>query len=219
MRRFAAPARPCYLFLPGTHSTSSAPLSLAARAATKRKSDSRLMYFIASVDVFAGPARQFHHQSFGATCHGAGEVQCGRGRRATRQHEGAQRRKILVEPSMSRLKPRRPGLTRFAAARTPPFSPCPAWRDRRRDRTDRSGSHQHRVEIGESEVCSACHADAGIGLVDGAIGRDPRSDFSRRAPPTSAGRAVIAGAGVDPVQDDHAFSPFAGVRSTYRARP
>src|SRR5690606_228091 len=41
------------------------------------------------------------------------------------------------------------------------------------------------------------HADAGVGLVDGAVGFDPERVLARPAAVAQAGAAVVAGAGID----------------------
>ena len=85
-------------FWPGGQRTSLAPLSLAWRPATNRKSDSRLTYLISRRrDRLARLSRNCDHQPLGAPADGAGEMQVGRGRRAARQHERAQRRQLVIQ--------------------------------------------------------------------------------------------------------------------------
>jgi hypothetical protein len=47
--------------------------------------------------VLAGPARESDDEALGAPTDGAAQVQIGRGRVASRQHEGAQRSKFAIE--------------------------------------------------------------------------------------------------------------------------
>src|SRR5580704_3544405 len=48
-------------------------------------------------NLLAGLVGELDHQPLAAPAHRAGEVQIGGGRRAARQHEGAERRKVGVE--------------------------------------------------------------------------------------------------------------------------
>src|SRR5262249_26819889 len=62
---------------------------------------------------------------------------------------------------------------------------------------------EHRVDLRIRAGVEAREADHGVELVDGAVRRDAHMVF---APPLAAaerGRAVVAGARVDAVQDDH----------------
>ena len=136
------PARfqPVQRFLPGTHNTSAFPLSLTARAATNRKSETRLMYFSPS-GLTCSPVlcRERHHHALGAPGDGAGKMQGGGGRRAARQHEGAQRLQARRSARRCRLRRARSARRRCAAARSRAACRRRASRDRRRGRRGRSG--------------------------------------------------------------------------------
>jgi hypothetical protein len=76
---FPPPPQCGHLFWPGTHNTSSAPLSLTARAATNRKSEARFKYLIVSgLTCSSGLAGQLDREPLGAAHHGAGQMQKGR---------------------------------------------------------------------------------------------------------------------------------------------
>jgi hypothetical protein len=50
-------------------------------------------------------------------------------------------------------------------------------------------------------------ADRGIRLVDGAIRGDPQVELQPAFTGAQSGRALVAGAGLDAVENDHAASP------------
>ena len=66
--------------------------------------------------------------------------------------------------------------------------------------------HQHRVERAVAGALQARHPDHRVDLVEGAVGRDAQIVFLAPLAGAERGGAVVAGARVDPVEDDHRVS-------------
>ena len=102
-------------------------------------------------------------------------MQRGRRRRAARQDEGGERRELAVEPVDLALQPLDLALAMIRSG-SKPFTP--------RSGVDEVGAEveqvvldprQHGVELRVAGGVQAGEADAGVGLVDVAIGLDPQA--------------------------------------------
>ncbi len=162
---------------------------IGMRAATKRKSESRLTYFsAAALTISPRVRRKCHHQPLGAARDRAGEMQMrGRRRAAARQDEGLQRLEVGVQLRRSPLEPRhlrRDDAQRLVGQRLAGIGRREIGAEIEEVVLD---AHQHRVELGHARRVQARQADRGIGLVDRAIGLDAQIVLQ----PARAGRSPV----------------------------
>jgi hypothetical protein len=76
---------------------------------------------------------------------------------------------------------------------------------------------QHRIEIARIRQMQPHNANGGVGLVDGSIGADAQVVFRAALAAAKCRGTVVAGPGVDSIEDDHCLSPFSGPSPTARA--
>src|SRR5208282_3503129 len=154
-------------------------------------------------DALARLVLELGDQPLGAPADGAGQMQIGRRRAAAWQNERFQRRKLSIEPVDLAFEPghlrvghREPRAARsFALARR-----AQVGTDVEQIILD---APQRRIERGVFDGMQPGDAERGIDLVEGAVGGNAQVVFP--APLAGAERrgAVIPGAGVDLVEDDH----------------
>ena len=130
------------------------------------------------------------------------------GRQAAGQDEGAKRLKLGIEPVDLAFEPRDLRGGDGQARATWAF----ALAGRRKIG---AGVEQIVLNAGERRIerrvaccVQARDADGGIGLVKRAVGGDPQIIFLAPLAAAERGRAVVAGAGVDLVEDHHGSNPL-----------
>src|SRR6516162_5687392 len=154
-------------------------------------------------DTLPGLVLELGGQPFGAPANGPRQVQMGRGGAAARQDERAQRGKLRIEPIDLGLEPSHlfigGGQPRPAGPLTLPRR-AKVGADIEQIVLD---PRQRGMERGIAGRVQPRDAYGGIGFIHRAIGGDPQIVFL--TPPAGAerGRAVVAGARVDFVQNDH----------------
>jgi len=142
-------------------------------------------------------------QPLGAPAHGAGEMQISRRRAAAREDKGSQRRKLGIKPVDLAFEP---GHLRLRH-REPRAARPPALAGRAQIGADveeivldaRERGIERRVIAGMEPRDS----ERGIGLVERAVGGDAQVVFLAPLAAAERGGAVIPGAGVDLIEDDH----------------
>ena len=153
-------------------------------------------------DRLVRPAGELDHEALGPAADRAGEVERRRGGRAARQHEGAQAREVAVEPVDLALQPLDLGIDdaeRLVGQGLAGLRRREVGAEVEEVVLDAA---EHRVELVRGGV-QAGEAEARIGLVDGAVGRDPEVVLRPARAGRERGRAAVAGAGVDAVQNHH----------------
>jgi len=162
-------------------------------------------------DRLGGVGHQSHEQTLGAARDGAREMEVGGRGRSRRQHEGAQRREVRVEPVDVGLQPRDLRLDdaqRFVAQGLAAIGRAEIGAEIEQIVLN---PQQHGIEFrqrGIGRCREARDADRAVGFVDRAIGLDARIVLGAALPAAERRRAGIAGLGVNAVQDDHGRASF-----------
>src|SRR5262249_8948140 len=154
-------------------------------------------------DALVGSVVELDHDALGAPAHRAGGMKVGGGRGPARQDEGFERLELGVEPIDLPLEPGhlRLGHVEPGAGRAFALS-----------RQAKIGLHveqivldaaEQGIEVGVAGRVQAGHPDDRIHLVQGAVGGDPQVVLLAPLAGSQRRRAVVAGAGVDAVEDDH----------------
>ena len=166
-----------------------------------------MTYFSTSgVTLSSGLVVELGDQPLGAPAHGAGEMEIGGRRAPSRQDEGSQRLELVIEPVDLGLEP----IDLRRGDREPRAARPLALAGRGEIGADVEqvvlDARQRRVERGILRGMQPGDADHGIRLIERAVGGDAQIVFLAPLAGAERGRAVIAGAGVDLVEDDHACS-------------
>src|SRR3984957_19802397 len=172
-----------------------------------------LQYF--GRDALVRLVHQLGDQPFGAPANGAGEMKIRSGRQAAGQDEGSKRLKLGIEPVDLAFEPR--NLRGGDGQARPTWAFALAGRRKIGAGVEQIvlNACERRTERGVACGVQARDADGSVGLVKRSVGGDPQIIFLAPLAAAERGRAIVAGAGVDLVEDHHA-SPRQIIASSAR---
>src|SRR5215831_516499 len=145
------------------------------------------------------------HQPLAAPAHRAGEMQMGGRRRAAGQHERAQRAELGIECVDLLLEPRHLRVADGEPRAARPLALGLIGRAEIGAEIEQVvlDARQHGVDRRLVPGVQARKAEAGVELVDGAVGGDAQVVLLAPLAGAERGGSVIAGARIDAVEDDH----------------